>query len=638
MSISLRVLLIAALPATCPLYAGPVRSTGWQEIRDRQPPALHLNLVLTKGRFFQGEKIEATLEFSNRDEDKPYALPVGAGHPGAVFHAIDENGEELADPLQWRNDWYPTVITGPVGIHPLGRFILTLPVNDSVRFDKPGKYTLYAQSRVMEGSSFSERGGEAELVTDKTTIIILPLTADEEKAAIDAAMRKIGGSESGISSALREGVAELNFLQTSAARDALTLLLARPGLTPLVRAGFLTAPDHLVEAERIMQAVRAGKVVLDVNGAELYGELKSSSLILGPSPRQMSEEEAQQLSRELWKARSEAQQEVLAAAVQASGDQGPAHLQALWSAFQEVAIHKNPGENDRDGGKARAALAAHQLELPETHVRELLSAWDSWGSPDFLPLIRREAGPPANSLVALIALAGLRPDEARPGIIEELGLTDSRFFQGSYPASMLLCKIPPMPLPRFNALFREKLAGAKGSAFPIIPLIGCFGSPALLPDVEGAYRKYGREPRTGWDDAVLHGLFLYWLRCDPEAGAAELRAEIQSRGKSGWSFLLTILRDPWTDAGLPVTEWALQSSDPNLAGAGIFLLELHGPESLIDPVIAALERFHESAEDRKFSSSQAARLLKSERWDYSPGQKRRLEALASTLNVPSDAS
>lgn len=638
LSFPVRILLIAALTATCPLCAESARSTGWQGIRDRQPPALHLKLSLRKNRFFQGEKIDATLEFSNGDEGKPYALLVGAGHPGAVFYATDENGQEVADPLQWRNDWYPTVITGPVGIHPLGRFILTLPVNDSVRFDKPGNYTLYARSRVMEGSSLSERGGEAELVSDKTTITILSLTADEEKETIDAAMRKIAVSESGNSSALREGVAELNCLQTPAAREALTLLLARPELTSLVRAGFLAAPDHLVEAERIMQAVRAGKVVLDVNGAELYGELKSSSLIRGSSPRQMSEGDAQQLYRELWKARSEAQKEVLAAAVHASGDRRPAHLKALWSAFQEVAIHKNPGENDRDGGKARAALAAHQLEMPETHVRELLSAWAYWGSPDFLPLIRREAGPPANNLVALLALAGLRPDEARPGIIKELGLPDSRLFQGSYPASTLLCAIPPMPLPRLDALFREKLAGAKGFAFPIIPVIGCFGSSSLLPDVVRAYRKYGREQGAGWDDAILHGLFLYWLRCDPEAGAGELQGEIQSRGKSGGSFLLTVLRDPWTDAGLPVTEWALKSSDPNLVGAGIFLLEMHGPESQIDSVIVALERLHDSAEERVISSSQAAQLLKSKRWDYTTGQKRRLEALVPTLGAPSDAS
>jgi hypothetical protein len=53
-------------------------------------------------------------------------------------------------------------------------------------------------------------------------------------------------------------------------------------------------------------------------------------------------------------------------------------------------------------------------------VKRLLDAWEYWGSVDFLPLVRREAAPPHDNLVALIALAGLRPDEARPRIIEDL--------------------------------------------------------------------------------------------------------------------------------------------------------------------------------------------------------------------------
>lgn len=629
--LSIAGLIGISLAATWPhllLHAQAAPSAKWREIREHQPAALHLKLVLAKDLFFQGEKMDATLEFSNDDSNSPYSLMVGTGDPGAIFHATDEKGNAVIDPLQWRNDWYPMVIMGPVAMHPLGRYSLKLPANDTLRFDKPGVYTLYAHSHVTEGSSFTNRSG-ADLVSDETRITILPLTAEQEKATISGALRKIGESDSLDNSSVRDGIAELNCLQTPAARDELIALLARPELSRLARTGLLSAPDPSGEAQRILSAVQAGKLVLDVNGAELYGELKSSSLIRGSSPRDLPEQEAQKRFDELWNERDAAKQEILAAAIQAPRDHGPAYIEALWAAFQDAAIHKNPGEKDRDGGKARTAMAAHQLEFPAKHVQQLLDAWTHWGSADFLPLIRREAGPPANNFIALIALAGLQPDEARPRIIKELGLPDSRLFQGYYPASTLLCALPPMPLPQFNSLFRAKLAEAKGDAFPIIPVIGCFGSPALLPDVVESYQKYGRDPRCRWDDAILHSLFLYWLHSDPKAGAAALEQEIQSRGKEGGAFLLAVLRDPWIDDGLPVVQWALQSSNSDLVGEGVFLLEKHGSKSSIDSVIAALERFRSSTDDTKFSSYHARRLLKSERWQYTAGQKRRLEALAS---------
>src|SRR5450631_2890530 len=95
--------------------AAPVSS--WQEIRNHQPAALHLKMTLAKDHFYQGEKIDATLDFSNDEATKPYSLAVGAGARGAVFHATDEKGNVVPDPLQWRKDWYPMVSTGPVGLH-----------------------------------------------------------------------------------------------------------------------------------------------------------------------------------------------------------------------------------------------------------------------------------------------------------------------------------------------------------------------------------------------------------------------------------------------------------------------------------------------------------------------------------------
>jgi hypothetical protein len=39
----------------------------WKEVRDHQPPGLQLKVTLSKHIFFQGERIDAKLDFSNDD-------------------------------------------------------------------------------------------------------------------------------------------------------------------------------------------------------------------------------------------------------------------------------------------------------------------------------------------------------------------------------------------------------------------------------------------------------------------------------------------------------------------------------------------------------------------------------------------
>ena len=73
-------------------YAQSISGSNWQDVRNHQPAALHLKLILPKDHVFQGEKIDATLEFSNDDATRFYSVAVGTATPGAVFHAFDQNG------------------------------------------------------------------------------------------------------------------------------------------------------------------------------------------------------------------------------------------------------------------------------------------------------------------------------------------------------------------------------------------------------------------------------------------------------------------------------------------------------------------------------------------------------------------
>ena len=420
---------------------------------------------------------------------------------------------------------------------------------------------------------------------------------------------------------------ELDYLQTPSARAELVKLLARPELVQFAQDGLLAAPDPAAEGADILRRVKAGKLVLDINGVWLYGVLANWSLVQGRSSHTLSLDEARAAYQKLLAARTATTDEVLAAAIQSSVAGSLAHIEALWAAFQDQAIHKNPWEADRDGGKARAAMVAHQLELPEAHVNDLINGWASCGSPDFLPLIRQQSNPPAKNFRAFVVLAGLRPDEARACILKDLASLDSSFLKGDYPASRLLPTFPPMPLPQFDSLFETKLAQAKGQPSPIIPVIGTFGSPALLPSVVKAYEQYGRDPAHPWDNGVLKCLFLYWLRCDPAPAATALERAIQSRGAGGWMVLRSVLGKPWIDQEAPVARWALQAPDINLVNEAISILERYAGESSIDPIIATLEQ-HAHDQDA-FCASAASRLLETNRWHLAERQTQRLQALAA---------
>jgi hypothetical protein len=298
------------------------------------------------------------------------------------------------------------------------------------------------------------------------------------------------------------------------------------------------------------------------------------------------------------------------APVQATENQGPAHVEALWTAFTEaVIVHSDPDDlSDNDGGRARAALAQHQLELSPAHVKKMIDTWPLWGSVDFISLIRREVKAGTNYPKTLVILAGVSPDEARPLVIADLSQPDSKLLYSNYDASYLFPYIAPMPLPQLDTLLRTKLAELGDDRVPIIPLIGCFGSDKLLPDVVDAFHKYGKD----WNDDIRQSFYLYWLRCDPEGGAKAFEQEIQSGTKRGWGFFYMTFTDHWTDRGLPVVRWALTNNNPTLTNVAITLLEKHGEKAYPLDVPA-----------------EAREILANVRWHLTAEQKKRLEAPAS---------
>lgn len=588
-------------------------------------------MTLPKKEFFQGEKIDAKLDFSNDDPKALYTFIFlyECSWNSLTFLATDSEGKRVTHPLLWHQVWDQfNHEYSHIEWYTLGKYSRIQAVNEGVRFDKPGTYTIFAEARLSRKGSSTSKPDEFRIVSDKTTITILSLPPEKEKAMIADALAKIRGRKNLIDPALKEGLSELIYLQTPAARDELISLLPTPELNYVVGKGLLGAPNPPAEAEKIRAAVLSGKLILTEDIVNLYAELELWNTIQKyPVTEDVSKNDVMKNLDDLFNKFEISKKELVEAVIHMPGAHGPIYIEDLWIAFKEMVLFKfNSFSPDLDGGAARCALVEHQLELPPEHVKELLDWWDQVGSADFLPLVRREAAQvPCQHVMALLALAELKPDEARPKIIEDLKCPDSNFLLLSiYAGAPVLEKMAPMPLKELDSAFRAKLSKAKDSPDTLMAYIRCFGSDSLLPDVVKGYQTHGRD----WSWETKKYFFAYWMRCDPKNATAEMGKKIQSGGSGTYIF-------PQPDTSyraedyLPLAGYVLQCADSDLMQCGIRFLERHGKESEIDSAIQAVGRLQTSPEGKELKGVTAADLLKSKRWHYTAEQRKRLEAFAA---------
>jgi hypothetical protein len=115
---------------------------------------------------------------------------------------------------------------------------------------------------------------------------------------------------------------------------------------------------------------------------------------------------------------------------------------------------------------------------------------------------------------ALVILANLKPDEARPLIIEDIRRPDPQFFFNGFPLwgdSSIVPTLPLDPMPELDSAFREKLAAKNRYLFALMPLIDRYGSTNLVPDVLRVYT-----PQEGRNNSTVRDALLQYLqRSDP---------------------------------------------------------------------------------------------------------------------------
>jgi hypothetical protein len=507
---------------------------------------LTLTLAVPKRHFFQGEEIDATLTFTNHSPHPYYTWMGGYDRSGRIpditFHAQDTRGGEVADPIGWYLSQMVGLGGGIGNYTRLGSWSITLPVNQWLRFDRPGTYTLVASaSRVHPGRYDNPpdlQNPEVPLVSNRLAITIDPLTPARETALLDHARAVLAKPDPSYMAHVfpkPEVIAELerlSYMRTPAAIRILLPYLSEGNNDAGRRVAFALAGsiDPKAEAAVLLDGVKRGQPLLNQYGVMLYQALKLYDgtsrtmglgwVMYGPDHKPLPPPKDQ----------AEAYREIIAA-----GKSGPpvAVASACWADFQNHP--KDPA--------ARAALVAHRAGLTVDERNALVEQWQGelnpgqdsfgqqsppmsaddpfhYGGSDLLPILRQAVVEDTNPN-ALEVYCQMAPDEARSIVIADIERPQSVFLTKPntvYGWPLGLNALPDKPIPELTATFRAKLADPETDSQMLLPLIDRYGTAELLPDLIRFY-----QPKIGTCACFTENACLrFWIKCDPAGGLAAL--------------------------------------------------------------------------------------------------------------------
>lgn len=650
------------------LARGDTPLPDWQSVRARQPSGVEMKLSLPETHFFQGEEIPATLLFSNKSA-QPYHTWTGTyDRSGRIediaFYAQDETGRQVADPLGWyfRRNFG---LGGGIGNYAdLGGWNTTLPVNEWLRFDHPGTYKLWARSGRVQHGVYRQTGPETrpaiELVTDRITITIDPLTPQDEQGVLDPARKAIAAAaakkdDSSLGAMfsipdqeLDKSLFKLAYLRTPAADQLLLPFIGNNNLGSCAAAGLLGAVDPKAEAPVLLEGVRHGQPLPNDFVIRVYMALKTygSDMPLGMVIYQdgkplTSPDDPQQIARD----------EILTAARLASAGNDAIAASTVWTTFQ---LHpQDPA--------ARAELAKHQLALSAAQRAELIQRWtgeiyetdndpsmaqqmagNNVGGADLLPVVRQMATAPDFNPYALQVLAHVAPDEARTLIVADIKRDHSLYLNKAkvhFPTPIGLDALPVQPIPGLSATFRHRMQDPSEDADLLLPLVDRYGADDLLPDVKRYY-----QPLIGDLSCEAEGACLrFWIRHEPQSGLGALQKALHARHFTHCyaTLLEDVLKDHWNERAEPMVVKDLGDPDPDFVLSAIKTLKSRGSAQAIGPAITALERINTTVPDkidneeplstqRWQQAGLAKDLLGSSRWAYTPEQKAQLQKIADS--------
>ena len=484
--------------------------------------------------FHIGEVIPLELSFSSSKE-KTYQINMASyDRSGRMSYEtfVVEPGSGWRDPLQ---DYFSSFFGIGGGLTTF-RFlseqpiVLSLQLNEWVRFDAPGKYRLQvATNRVADirNRDAGTIGGSGQTITSNAVeLTIIAATKEWQDRTLRAAVETIdraaasaaSSPASQTSEAVQTATKALRYLSTTAAAQQMAQRLKDDDNARDYSFGLIGSPEHETALKEMEQELnRADYPVAD----NFLLTMSVLSVQPGQSPeamRQARGEAYEQIRAQLWQAIPK--------------KQGTAKsISLVTAAFS--------GTDQKLSDEAIEQLAENFDSLPTQKQEELIEyRWDAIKSPAFLPILRKYARqyqdfPMLNesNAYASIHLSGaalqhwyeLAPEEARAAVIEEMLRPKPRFDSRS------LGFLPDKALPEIENTLVERLRSSDNYQISgnLASLIERYGTKAVLPQMLSIIdEKVGK-----WECAVQTPALAYLLRIDPASAQPRIEAAIAARGK-----------------------------------------------------------------------------------------------------------
>jgi hypothetical protein len=554
-------------------------------------PTLGLRVASGQNTFHIGERIALELSFSS-SEDKRYELTL------ASYDRSDRmNFEDFAvsprtgwaDPLAsyFANGGGPGGGLGGVAALASKPVVVPLDLNEWVRFDQPGVYTVTVSSRratdSLKGPLWS---GNGMLVKSNfVELHIIEATTEWQQAKLRSILQELNAERAttGMQPPGRTGaIADLRYLATKGAIDQLAAGLREdhPDMMFQCAFGLMGLPDSMRATALKALNERMDDPMFPI-GAWFLITMPLLEVDRDASPEAIAQQR-QRFGDAAW-------QSALSALPRKEGKARADTVQTLLS------FHHGDLTTESKAQLA-AILSASFLELPEDRqTMELLWDWDTLKSGAMLPtlqvLAKLSLSNPGSNLstaysrrdlksAALKRWYELDPEGATREILEEIGSGKPSL------TAQALSFFPNASLPQFESVWGQALSNSSDyeEETVLASLLVRFGTGAVLPLIASKLdAKVGR-----WACAPQAAALAYMVKFDSQAARPFLKRAIDARGKGTTACNHSLFQDVSAHAFNPVlTEAALgtlDDSDQQVTMDALIYLMDYGDKTAEQPI------------------------------------------------------
>jgi hypothetical protein len=576
---------------------------GWASAADSQP-ALRVKTADGGSTYRIGERIRLKLSFSSAEAGRYEINEAGYDRSGRMnyesFQVLPARG--WSDPLE---DYFRDRLsnggglTGYTGLSTTP-FKLEIDLNEWVRFEQPGVYTIQVSSGRVSDIGKHREGEEKPLAlkSNYITLRIVPAEIEWQHQKLASIATALAGNPAQVSSSdsspRKKAVRELRFLGTEEAIDLLTQYyredegdvwgqceMGLRGLPTRLRASAaVSLKRRIAEPEfplfsNLLTTVAFLQSKADGQGLKTERD-DGESLFLGSPEERKADEEAWNLAYQSLNRKE--------------GEARAATLKMLFDWHPENTSPEIVNDLNRRVSSSLLSLGARaQRDLLDSH-------WDVLRSPEIVPALRQLAAPspekPGSDEMRVTSRGDLQSAAlfrwyevdsagARAEILRQIGSAQPTL------SSDAIDYLPDEPLPQFEEIWADALKrnGNERWQSVLLSLMARFGSGSAVATV----RELAQGKMGVWSCREQSAALAYLIRFDEGGAPGMVEDAVAARGKDKTGCNQSVFTDVGEYVANPVllaeAVKALDDSDQKVVLNAVGFLEAHGDPSVKQPML-----------------------------------------------------